>query len=178
MNFLILLFFSIAGFTLKIGDDLIDIYHKGNLANIPLVISAIMLGLLTIISNETAVIVISIILGVLISKKVDSYQYVMGITIIVLLPLIIGIQYNIDIIKILYLVGLLTIMGVIDEKGDSISEAQKRWYILRYRPFMKIIIIILAIFSVISIDTALGFLLFDLMYIIATKLSSKRVYEE
>ncbi len=173
MNFIILLFFSIAGFLLKFGDDLIDVHHRGEIANIPLIITAILLGLLIAISNDSAAIVISIILGVLFSSKIDSYQYIIGVAIIIATPVIVGLYYEPILPRIILLLLILTAMGILDEKGDSISEKENKWYILQYRPFMKISVIILAVLNLLYWDVALGFLLFDTFYILASKLTTQ-----
>ena len=171
MNFIIFLLFSIAGFTLKIGDDLIDEYNKGLAANIPLIISAIMFGFLIRINEDTAAIITSIILGVLFSKKIDSYQFQIGVIISYSIPLIFGIQYVIQLVNIILILFIFTTSAILDEFGDALSEKKNTMYILKYRPFMKIAAVISAMLAIISIDAAIGFLLFDFWYIIATYLS-------
>lgn len=157
---LLLAIFILGGFTLKLADFFGE---KGD--NVrqypPAVISAFTFGLLISESSYSSSIILGIIVGVTLSKKVNQVNLVLGLILSLLTALILGFQ-----IPVLWLLAVISSFSLIDELcHDRFTEKMNRFRkFFNFRPILKIVMILMAAFSLIEVLYALAFLCFDLTY--------------
>lgn len=159
-----------AGLSLKFGDDLLDEVDNPSLAWFPLGISGVLFGLLMTLSEWDLVLFTAILIGVLLSGKVNRRQYVIGFIAIGFILLLLGIPDITNILNWVALLIMLFMASVLDEKGNDWTDATlnpKAALLFKYRFVLKISVLLLAIPWPGFIATAIGLWLFDVGYEVA-----------
>jgi uncharacterized membrane protein len=159
--------YFLAGLSLKLGDDLLDELERPNLAWLPLTLSGVLFGLLMTISRYDLALLVSIIIGVLASGKVNRAQYSIGFILIFVTVGIIGVPPITAWFDWIAIVVMMFLAAVLDEKGnDWADQNESPWAykFFRYRFTMKVTVILLTIPWPLFIPTALGLWVFDTGY--------------
>ncbi|MHA2085519.1 MAG: hypothetical protein ACXABD_17315 [Candidatus Thorarchaeota archaeon] len=147
--------YALAGFTLKLGDDLLDDLNSPDLAWYPLAASGLLFGLLMTSSEWDLVLLTAIIVGVVLSGKVNRREFSIGFLIIVV---------------VILLRGVPTISGWLDWLSLLIMLFFAAKF-FEFRLTLKISALLLVIPWPMFFLTAIGIWLFDLGYELAGRLS-------
>jgi len=159
--------YFLAGLSLKLGDDLLDELERPNLAWLPLTLSGVLFGLLMTISEYDLALLVSIIIGVLASGKVNRVQYSIGFILIFVTVGIIGVPPIATWLSWIVIVVVMFLAAVLDEKGNDWAdqnESPRAYKFFRYRFTMKVTVMLLAIPWPLFLPTALGLWIFDFGY--------------
>lgn len=159
-----------AGLSLKFGDDLLDELDRPSLAWYPLGTSGILFGLLMVFSEWDLVLLTAIVVGVVLSGKVNRRQFLVGFIAIAVILLVVGIPPITDILNWFALLFMLFMASVLDEKGNDWTDASvnpKAALLFEYRFVLKISVLLLAIPWPGFFAAAIGLWLFDIGYEIA-----------
>ncbi|MDR0900894.1 MAG: hypothetical protein LBM26_04465 [Methanobrevibacter sp.] len=184
MNSLIIaILYSLSGFLMKFSDDEYDEKSNKLIAIVIGIACGIICAFLASHNIDAAYIFIAILLGSLLSLKIDGIHHIATLAIFLILIFIWGIP-ELSIATL----AICVISAFIDEIGNDNEYIYKKSNFLKtffdYRFTMKIAILILAIlgiyqsftgFSIINIDflsisTFVYFLLFEIFYEIARRL--------
>jgi hypothetical protein len=156
-----------AGFTLKIGDDLLDELGRPQLAWYPLAISGILFGYLMTISEWDLVLLTSIVIAVLASGKVNKPQFIVGFVLIFATLVILGVPLSTDWLSWLTLLIILFLAAVLDEKGNDWVDrdhSPRAYRFFKYRFSLKLVALALVIPWPLFLPAGLGLWVFDLGY--------------
>lgn len=161
---LLLITFIISGITLKLAD------FYGEIGNNILqyffaVASALSFGLLIFNDSYTSSIILGIIVGVTLSRKVNRPNLVLGLILTLLIAGILGFSLGFS-LPIPWLLIIVSLFSFIDEFCHDKFSANREYFTLffRFRPLLKLAMLLLAISSLVETIYALGFLSFDLAY--------------
>ncbi|KXH75522.1 MAG: hypothetical protein AM326_08945 [Candidatus Thorarchaeota archaeon SMTZ-45] len=166
----LLLYFTayfLAGLSLKLGDDLLDELDRSQLAMIPLSIAGLLFGLLMTISEWDLVLLTSIVIGVLVSGKVNNPQFIVGFVLIFGTLLVVGVPVVTDWLEWMTLLIILFMAAVLDEKGNDWADKEKSplaFKMFEYRFVLKIVVLGLVIPWPMFLLAAIGLWIFDLGY--------------
>ncbi len=127
------------------------------------------MGYLMIINNDAALIFGGIILGCLVSGKINSNCHYLGIAVILAIVFSYG-------IKLSPLVFIIAAFAAFDEIKEMIGIPYLD-FMFKYRLFLKIGILILFASGLIGLTGLLLLLVFDLSYIFMGELVSRLNYE-
>ena len=114
--------YMMAGMSLKLGDDLLDEFDYPSLAWFPLGASGILFGLLMVQSEWDLVLLSAIVIGVLLSGKVNRKEFIVGFAAIGIILLLVGIPEIIRILDWLTLLFCLFMASVLDERGNDWTD--------------------------------------------------------
>jgi hypothetical protein len=162
-----LIAYLLAGLTLKLGDDLLDELDLPSLAWYPLGIAGVLFGILMAINEWNLVLLTAIVVGVLLSGKVNRKQFSVGFALIALILLVFGIPAVTDLLGWLSMLFMLFMASVLDEKGnDWVENAAnpKTALFFKYRFTLKITALLLVIPWVGFLVAAIGIWVFDMGY--------------
>jgi hypothetical protein len=168
-----LVYFSayfLAGLSLKLGDDLLDELDRPRAAWFPLSFAGLLFGLLMTVSEWDLVLLTSIVVGVLISGKVNRPQFAVGFVLIFSILLIIGIPVVTGWLDWLTVLFILFMAAVLDEKGNDWADEEVSplaFKVFEYRFVLKIVALCLVIHWPMFLSTAIGLWVFDLGYELA-----------
>ncbi len=168
--------YLMAGLSLKFGDDLLDEIDNPSLAWFPLGVSGILFGLLMTLSEWDLVLLTAIVVGVLLSGKVNRQQYVIGFIAIGAILFFFGLPAITDILNWFALLLMLFMASVLDEKGNDWTDSTQNpnaALLFKYRFVLKISALLLAIPWPGFFATAIGLWLFDIGYEIAGQLTQR-----
>ena len=159
-----------AGFTLKLGDDFLDEMERPTFAWLPLAVSGILFGYLMTQTEWDLVLLAAIVIGVLLSGKVNRPQFAVGFFFIALIMLVRGVPAVTDWFNWSALLIMLFLASVLDEKGNDwtdkvISPRASKFF--RHRFTLKLSVLLLAIPWPQFLAAAGGLWMFDLGYEIA-----------
>ena len=174
-----LVYFSayfLAGLSLKLGDDLLDELDRPRAAWFPLSFAGLLFGLLMTVSEWDLVLLTSIVVGVLISGKVNRPQFAVGFVLIFSILLIIGIPVVTGWLDWLTVLFILFMAAVLDEKGNDWTEKDVNptaAKFFEYRFTLKVSALLLIIPWPMFLPTAIGLWMFDIGYEIANQISHK-----
>lgn len=168
----IIYFFAylMAGLTLKIGDDLLDFLDRPSFAWYPLGMSGILFGVLMTLSEWDLVLLSAIVIGVLLSGKVNHRQFGVGFMAIIVILLILGLPAISDLLNWFALLFMLFMASVLDEKGNDWTDKATNplaSMFFKYRFTLKVSALLLAIPWLGFLPTAIGLLIFDVGYELA-----------
>lgn len=161
--------YLLAGLTLKIGDDLLDELDRPDLSWIPLALAGVLFGFIMTVSEWDLALMTSIIIGVLVSGKVNRLQFVVGFVLIFSVVLIVGLP-PISWLDWLTLVIMMFFAAVLDERGIDWANQEifpKVYKFFEYRFTLKISVILISIPWPPLFPAAVGLWFFDLGYEIA-----------
>ena len=162
--------FLLAGLTLKIGDDLLDELDKPDLSWVPLALAGILFGLIMTVSEWDLALMMSIIIGVIVSGKVNRLQFVVGFVLIFVVVILIGIPPITSWLDWLTLVIMMFFAAVLDERGNEWADQEispKAYKFFEYRFTMKVSVILISLVWPLLFPAAVGLWFFDLGYEIA-----------
>ncbi len=177
MNFEPLLY-AMSGFFMKLSDDAYDRKKNILLAIVAGILCGAFIGYLAVTSADAACIFIAILIGTILSLKVDSLNHIAALILFVLIIVYIGIPA----IGVITLV-ICSIAAFLDEIGNDNKWVQKRGSKLKnffdYRFTLKITVLIFAVLGLLQttftglkipgiqyfqFQTFIYFLLFDISY--------------
>lgn len=180
MNFEPILY-ALSGFFMKLSDDAYDKKKNIFLAAFAGMFCGLFIGYLAVTSADAACIFIAILIGTILSLKVDSLNHIVALLLFVLIVVYIGIP-TIGIITLL----ICSIAAFLDEIGNDNSwiksKGKKIEIFFEYRFTLKVTILIFAVLGILQntypglkvpgvqyflLPTFIYFILFDLFYEIA-----------
>jgi len=159
--------YFLAGLTLKLGDDLLDELNQPEKAWFPLALSGLLFGLLMTVSEWDLVLLTSIVVGVLISGKVNRPQFVVGFLLIFSTLLILGVPVVTSWLDWLTVLIILFLAAVLDEKGNDWADREvspTAYLFFEYRFVLKLVALGLVIPWPMFLSTAVGLWIFDIGY--------------
>ncbi len=153
-----------AGVSLKLGDDLLDELERPSLAGAPLALAGVFFGILMAVSEWDLVLLSAIIIGVILSGKVDSVGYLGGFAAIFGILLILGVPPISDWFGWLALLVCLLLAAILDERGndwadETASPRASRFF--AYRLTLKLSVLLLSIPWPPFLFAAVGLWFFD-----------------
>ena len=180
MNFEPILY-ALSGFFMKLSDDAYDKKKNIFLAAFAGMFCGLFIGYLAVTSADAACIFIAILIGTILSLKVDSLNHIVALLLFVLIVVYIGIP-TIGIVTLL----ICSIAAFLDEIGNDNSwiksKGKKIEIFFEYRFTLKVTILIFAVLGILQntypglkvpgvqyflLQTFIYFILFDLFYEIA-----------
>ncbi len=174
--YLIAYFF--AGLSLKTGDDLLDERLNSSLAWYPLGFSGIFFGVLMSYSEWDLVLLSSIVIGVLLSGKVNRKEFVVGFVAIAIILVILGIPPITDYLEWLTLLFILFMAAILDEKGVEWTDSGRNPTIalfFEHRFTLKVVALLLTIPWIGFLPAAIGLWMFDIGYELAGYIMRRNV---
>lgn len=162
--------YLLAGLTLKIGDDLLDELDRPDLSWIPLALAGVLFGFIMTVSEWDLALMTSIIIGVLVSGKVNRLQFVVGFVLIFSVLIIVGLPPIISWLDWLTVVIMMFLAAVLDERGNDWANQEispKAYKFFEYRFTLKISVILISILWPLLFPAAVGLWFFDLGYELA-----------
>jgi len=163
-----------AGFTLKQGDDLLDEMERPTFAWLPLAASGILFGYLMTQTEWDLALLAAIVIGVLLSGKVNRPQFTVGFFFIALMMLVRGVPSVTDWLAWSVLLFMLFMASVLDEKGNDWTDEEISpiaFKFFQYRFTLKISVLLLTIPWPQFLAAAVGLWMFDLGYELAGKVT-------
>ena len=177
--------YLLAGFSLKLGDDLLDELDKPQAAWFPLSLAGLLFGLLMAVSEWDLVLLTSIVIGVLVSGKVNRPQFIAGFVLIFSVLLVIGVPIISSWLDWFALLFALFLAAVLDEKGNDWADKEASpiaYRLFEFRFVLKIVALGLVIPWPMFLPAAVGLWIFDLGYessgLLVQRASSKRLVGE
>jgi hypothetical protein len=166
MSFLIIFFLSfLAGSLVKLTDDIEDKnlgIHR--LYAIPTGLAyGFVMGNLMLIDIDVSFLFGGIILGCLLTGKIDSRGHYSGMGAILTMVFLFG-------VKLSPLVLLITILAALDEIRDLIRIPESMDFIFDYRLILKIGVLILVILKIIGLNAFIAVFAFDIAYILTDRI--------
>ena len=162
--------YLLAGLTLKFGDDLLDELDKPDLSWVPLALAGIFFGLIMTVSEWDLALMTSIIIGVIVSGKVNRLQFVAGFVLIIVVVLIFGVPPISSWLDWLTLVIMMFLAAVLDERGNEWADKEhspRAYQFFEYRFTMKVSVILISLIWPLLFPAAVGLWFFDIGYEIA-----------
>ncbi|MHA2002857.1 MAG: hypothetical protein ACW960_02025 [Candidatus Thorarchaeota archaeon] len=162
--------YSLAGLTLKLGDDLLDELNRPNVAVVPLALSGVLFGLIMTLSEWDLVLLGAIVIGVLLSGKVNKPQFLVGFIMIGAMLLLVGVPAVSNGIDLFVLLLALLLAAIVDERGNDWADSGERpWisFFFYYRFTLKVAVILLSIIWPPFFVAAVGLWMFDVGYELA-----------
>ncbi|TFH04743.1 MAG: hypothetical protein E4H14_14070 [Candidatus Thorarchaeota archaeon] len=168
--------YLLAGLTLKIGDDLLDELDKPELSWVPLALAGVLFGFIMTVSEWDLALMTSIIIGVIVSGKVNRLQFVVGFTLIFAVVLLVGIPPISSWLDWLTLVIMMFLAAVLDERGNDWADKEvspRAYTFFEYRFTMKVSVILISLIWPLLFPAAIGLWFFDMGYEIAGWITRK-----
>jgi hypothetical protein len=171
--------YSLSGFLMKLSDDAYDKKKNITIAVFAGIFCGLFIGFLAVTSADAACIFIAILIGTILSLKVDSLNHIAALLLFVLIIVYIGIP-SIGIVTLLF----CSVAAFLDEIGNDNKWIKNKKLIkfFEYRFTLKITVMIFALLGLLQnmfpvliiqgvqyflIQTFIYFLLFDLFYELA-----------
>lgn len=172
MQTLILLILGILlGLFMKLADDISD---KNSMIDrrfaIPLgIVYGSLMGSLMILETDASLLFGGVILGCLVTGKIDRQCHYLALTFILLLVFINGIKLSPLVLIIAALAAFDEIKGIFPFQGMD--------FIFDYRLFLKTGVLFLVVFNMIGINSIILLVAFDLAYILTGKMNTRLIHE-
>ena len=167
-----------AGFTLKLGDDLLDEHNKENWAWFPFAVSGLLFGFLMSLSEWDLVLFTAMIVGVIFSGKVNKPQFLIGFGLIITVVFIQGIPDVTDWLEWLTILCILFFAAVLDEKGNDWVDANltpRAAQFFAYRFSLKCSVLFISVIWPLFFPSAIGLWVFDSGYETAGWISRQQI---
>ncbi|MGY5858901.1 MAG: hypothetical protein RTU63_05995 [Candidatus Thorarchaeota archaeon] len=162
--------YLLAGLTLKIGDDLLDELDKPDLSWVPLALAGVLFGFIMTVSEWDLALMMSIIIGVIVSGKVNRLQFVVGFVLIFTVMILVGIPPISSWLDWLTLVIMMFLAAVLDERGNEWTDQEvspRAYKFFEYRFTMKVSVLLISLIWPLLLPAAIGLWFFDIGYEIA-----------
>ncbi|MHA1963515.1 MAG: hypothetical protein ACW97G_02915 [Candidatus Thorarchaeota archaeon] len=162
--------YFLAGFSLKLGDDLLDVLDRPQAAWVPLSFAGLLFGLLMTVSEWDLVLLTSIVIAVLVSGKVNKLQFSVGFVLIFGTLAIFGVPEISNWIDFFALLFALFMAAVLDEKGNDWADKDASplaYKLFEYRFVLKISALCLVLPWPMFLSAAIGLWVFDAGYELA-----------
>ena len=172
--------YFLAGLMLKTGDDLLDDLDRSDLSWVPLALSGLLFGLIMTVSEWDLALLTSIIIGVLVSGKVNRPPFIVGFVVIATVVILRGIPLVTGLYDWMALVVMMFLAAILDERGNDWTDQQvspKAYLFFKFRFTLKISVLLLSIPWPLLLPTAIGLWFFDLGYEIAAWVVKNRLRE-
>lgn len=159
--------YCLAGLALKLGDDLLDELDKPILALGPLALSGLLFGLVMTVSEWDLVLLSAIVIGVVLSGKVNRPQFLIGFALIGIVLFVIGVPVVTSWLDWFVILVALLVAAVLDERGNDWADSNPgRWIngFFRFRFTLKLSVLILAVVWTAFFPSAIGLWFFDSGY--------------
>ena len=159
--------YLLAGLSLKLGDDLLDELDRPQAAWVPLSFAGLLFGLLMTVSEWDLVLLTSIVIGVLVSGKVNRPQFIVGFVLIFSTLLLLGIPIITGWLDWCTVLVILFMAAVLDEKGNDWADKEQSplaFKLFEFRFVLKMVAIGLVIPWPMFLSTAIGLWVFDFGY--------------
>lgn len=166
MSVMILIFLSLlSGSLIKFTDDIEDKNLKRyRNFSIPGGISyGLAMGYLMLIDPDAALLFGGIVLGCLAAGKIDSIGHRFGLSAILIVVFLNGIQIS-------PLVLVIAILAAVDEFKDKFRFPKFMEYVFEYRLILKFGILILVFLNLIGLNALIALLAFDAAYILTDRI--------
>jgi hypothetical protein len=152
---------------MKLTDDIMDEnIHISHLLSIPPGLAyGLLIGYLMIADTNATVLFGGIVLGCLVTGKINGIGHYFGLAGILLVLFMNG-------IKLSPLVFLIAALAALDEIGDMI-HVKKFTFLFDYRLVLKLGILALAILNIAGINALLILLAFDFAYILTERIGRR-----
>lgn len=168
--FTLLILGFLAGSLIKLADDIADRNICHRLFAIPFGFSyGFLMGYLMLIDADASLLFGGIVLGNLITGKINSTGHYFGLAAILTVVFLYG-------IKLSLLVLPVAAMAALDELGDVIRVPRLK-AIFDYRLFLKLGILLLVIMNMLGLNALLLLLAFDSAYIITERINLRLNHE-
>ena len=171
--------YALSGLFMKISDDAYDRKKNIILAIIAGILCGLFIGYLAVTSADAACIFIAILIGTILSLKVDSLNHIAALILFVLIVIYIGIP-TIGIVTLF----ICSVAAFLDEIGNdnNLIKNRKVKMFFEYRFTLKVAVLLFAILGILEstypvlripgvqyflLQTFIFFILFDLFYEIA-----------
>ena len=160
--------FSFIGYSLKYIDQVYDEgLFKKKIATLFSIVTGVFMGLLIAFDSSAAILLIAIISGVALTKKLDNLAHLTAAGLGFLIPIFLFF-YPINGYEIIILIiptVILTFSGISDEILDYIGDKKKMW-LLTTRPIMKFTTLLFAVLGVFGWTYFFSMMAFDISYIL------------
>jgi hypothetical protein len=159
--------YFLAGLTLKLGDDLLDNLDRPQAAWVPLSFAGLLFGLLMTVSEWDLVLLTSIVIGVIVSGKVNRPHFIVGFVLIFGTLLVVGVPVITGLLDWYTVLIILFMAAVLDEKGNDWADKEHSplaFKIFEFRFVLKMVVIGLVIPWPMFLSTAIGLWVFDFGY--------------
>jgi hypothetical protein len=171
--------YAFSGLFMKLSDDAYDRKKNIVLAILAGILCGLFIGYLAVTSADAACIFIAILIGTILSLKVDSLNHIAALILFVLIVIYIGIP-TIGIITLF----ICSVAAFLDEIGNDnkLIKNRKAKMFFEYRFTLKVAVLLFAILGILQstypvlripgvqyflLQTFVFFILFDLFYEIA-----------
>ncbi|VVB86420.1 Uncharacterised protein [uncultured archaeon] len=171
MSFLILITGFLSGSLIKLTDDIEDknLLHK--LYAIPCGLAyGLLMGYLMISDTDAALLFGGIILGNLVTGKINSMGHYFGLGAIFVVIFLYGIKLSLIVLPIAALAAL-------DEIGDLIHAPKFLELIFKYRLILKVGILVLVALNVLGLNALIVLLAFQTSYILPHRITRRAAHE-
>lgn len=187
---ILILGYALLGVGLKYIDQAYDVgvFNK-KIAKLVAIPCGILMASLIIFDSSSAIILMAMLIGLALTRKIDNIAFYIGTGIVILLPIIFH-----DTLKIEWLpFGILILAGIIDELGNDWADRRVLKRLIKHttqkneknkkftyklgekfflnRFMMKIAVFFLALFNFFAWIYFIAFLLFDTMYLLVEQYS-------
>jgi hypothetical protein len=143
-----ILFYSLSGLFMKVSDDAHDQKHNTPLGFVAAVVCGITIGYLAVTGADAACIFLAILIGTVLSWKVDCLNHILSLLIFVGIIVIMGFPP----------IGIITLAvcaaaAFLDEIGNDSKWAAQKKYVkefFQYRFALKIVILLFAVLGMIA----------------------------
>jgi len=156
---MVIIIYVLAGFTLK----LTDFYGEHRTGYLPYLITLLSASLFTLLISESeysSAIAIGIIVGVLLSGKINRPNLIFGLLLIISLSLLLGFVIP---NQIVFLISVFAFIDeVFHEKFKNRSKILRTFF--QFRPVLKISIALFFLLKWLPLTHLIGFFCFDLSY--------------
>lgn len=157
----------LAGSLVKLTDDIADRKLFHNLFTIPLGLTyGLIMGYLMSSDAEASLLFGGIVLGCLITGKINSYGHYFGLGAILFVLFLYG-------IKLTPLVLPIAAIAALDEMKDVFYASGNLNFMFDYRLFLKFGILVLVILNMLGLNALLILIAFDSAYIITERINSR-----
>ncbi len=161
----------LSGSLIKLTDDIEDKNLTRSLYAIPAGLAyGLSIGLLMLIDTNAALLFGGIVLGNLITGKIDSTGHYFGLGAILAVVFLYG-------IKLSPLVLPIAVLAALDEIGDFIQTPKFLDFIFEYRLILKLGILILVILDMLGLNALLVLLTFDAAYMLMDRITGRAAHE-
>lgn len=143
-----ILFYALSGLFMKVSDDAHDRKHNTVMGVASAVICGLAIGYLAVTNADAACIFLAILIGTVLSLKVDCLNHILSLLIFAGIVLILGFP-TIGLATLAVCVGA----AFLDEVGNDSQWAEKRRYVkefFQYRFALKIAILIFSVLGLLA----------------------------